>query len=163
MRTVKLVRDYQENDEQGTFGTWTTDSGFSVYSLELPNRQNKSNISCIPVGSYKCTMKASPAHGLVYYILNVPGRMDVEIHPANLAGDKEKGWFSQLLGCVSLGRSIGTFKKGETFKVNAPGGLYFVTLDKDQLGVTSSKDAVEGFMADLECKDFTLTITQKEK
>ncbi len=69
------------------------------FSMELPDRENKPNISCIPEGEYTCTFRKSPTHGGCYHIENVKGRSGVLIHSANLP--------RQLLGCIALGSSIG--------------------------------------------------------
>lgn len=37
-------------------------------------------------------------------------RTDVLIHSANFAGDADKGYQSQLLGCIALGSDVGVLK-----------------------------------------------------
>lgn len=166
MRKVTIART--ETGDDGTRGLLKTDSGFSVYTQELPWRDNHSDRSCILPGptdapvTYRCEIANSPEHGLVYYVRNVKSRTNVEIHPFNLAGDILKGLCAQALGCIGLGRSIDTFKKGDRLKgVLIEGGIGSVVLAQDQQGVTSSKDAVEGFMADLDGEPFDLTISWK--
>lgn len=140
MRTAVLTRT--ETSEEGTFGTLVTDSGFACYSLELPWRDNAPNKSCIPDGVYACQVQDSPKHGRVYYVLNVPGRTDVEIHAANWAGDVEKGRKCQLLGCIAPGNAIGELV--------------------GQQAVLGSRDALSRLMADLDEEPFQLTILWRD-
>jgi len=46
--------------------------------------------------------------GRVYGVLGVPGRSNVLIHSANLAGDKSLGWDTQLQGCIAPCRRLGS-------------------------------------------------------
>lgn len=95
--------------DQGTFGVLTFGNDV-VHSLELPWRDNMRQKSCIPVGQYVCALVKSPRFGNVYGIQNVPGRTHVLIHSANLAGDVDKGWTTQLHGCISLHMRSGVMR-----------------------------------------------------
>lgn len=132
MRKVTLTR--YETGPEGTYSNVVTDSGFQCYGMELPWKDNKVDESCIPEGAYQCVVGESPKFGKVYGVQKVPGRSDVLFHPAN--------WIRQLLGCIALGRAVG--------------------LVLGIKGVMSSKDAIEGFMADLEGEPFTLTVKWAE-
>ncbi len=137
MRRVEIKRD--ASGDQGTFGMLETDSGFSCYTGELPWRDNKSGLSCIPKGVYKCTQRWSEAHKKnVYGIEKVANRTDCEIHAGNFCGDVEKGFKTDVKGCIILGRAI----------LSLAG----------QLALSSSKDALKAFEDDLDKEDFTLTI-----
>lgn len=75
---------------------------FVCKTLELPWKDNQSNISCIPAGSYTCkytrSNRMSEHKGrdvFTYGVLNVPNRAGIRIHSAN--------FFSELLGCIALG------------------------------------------------------------
>lgn len=136
MRKVKVRRT--EMSDEGTFGLWKSDSGFSCYTMELPDRGNAPGKSCIPAGVYSCEWRISPKHGPCYYILNVPGRTNVEIHSANWAGDESKGLKCQLLGCLAPGRAIGELA--------------------GQKAVLSSRDALRALESDLEGSAFELVI-----
>lgn len=96
--SVKLIR--QVSSDQGTFGRFVFDQT-TVNTLELPWRDNKPQKSCIPTGNYICRLKKSPKFGLIYEITNVPGRANCLIHPANLAGDVDLGWTTELHGCIA--------------------------------------------------------------
>lgn len=85
----------------------------SLFSGELPYRDNKRNVSCIPSGVYTCQWNWSPRFNrLTYEILNVPGRTGIRFHPANFFGDVAKGFKSELNGCVALGERVG-FDRGQ--------------------------------------------------
>jgi hypothetical protein len=61
-----------------------------------------------------------------------------------------------------MGRSIDVFAKGsKMYGINSCSDkIMMVELTRDQHGVTSSKDAVTGFMNDMAGEDFILTIKQ---
>lgn len=86
--------------DQGTFGMLRF-GGQVVCTLELPWRDNRRQRSCIPPGSYRCGLVNSPRFGRVFGLADVPGRSHVLIHAANLAGDVDLGWTTQLHGCIA--------------------------------------------------------------
>ena len=86
--------------DQGTFGRLAFGAR-TLHTTELPWRNNRQQRSCIPVGTYACAMVHSPKFGKVYGVANVPGRSHVLIHAANLGGDIEMGWATQLHGCIA--------------------------------------------------------------
>lgn len=78
---------------------------FTAHSLERPWRDNLPEVSCIPVGEYKCVYtrsnRLSKLTGREYYtyeVLDVPDRSGIRIHSAN--------YFNQLLGCIALGNDL---------------------------------------------------------
>lgn len=147
MRKVTLTRRKQDNDDQGIFGDWVSDSGFKRVSVELPDRGNQDDISCVKKGKYICRWFNSPKHGWCFLLLNVEGREWVEIHSANLAGDVKKGYVAQLLGCIALGDAVAKFAAN----VKPAGKLA-------QMGVTNSVAAIKAMQADMGTADFELTI-----
>lgn len=104
---VSLTR--QPSTDQGTFGLLRF-GGQTVHTLELPWRDNTKQRSCIPVGVYRCQIVNSPKFGRVYGVMNVPGRANVLIHAANLAGDVDLGWTTQLHGCVAPCLRVGSMR-----------------------------------------------------
>ncbi len=71
----------------------------SLQTLELPWRNNKTDISCIPVGVYAYEKWFSPSFNTaVFRLLHVPGRTNILIHPANFV--------RQLKGCIAPGLSL---------------------------------------------------------
>ena len=103
--TATLTRNEYTN--QGTFGVLNVNDK-SFFSLELPWRENKSNISCIPCGQYKASLRYSPHFKKNLYCLSgVPNRNFILIHGANFAGDEAMGYQTHLQGCISIGKSMG--------------------------------------------------------
>ncbi len=120
-----------------TLGDLITDSGYSFKSVERPWLDNQPDVSCDPIGSYRCGSSFSPKHGCnVYHLLDVRGRTAVEIHAANLA--------IQLLGCIALGKAIAEFK-ASSISENLP--------PADMMGVTESVTAIAEFEAAMRNKD----------
>ena len=67
-----------------------------VVTLELPWKDNKPNVSCIPVGKYKVKKTYSPHFGKdMWEVLNVQDRSGIRIHIAN--------YVSELKGCIAPG------------------------------------------------------------
>lgn len=136
MKTATLVRT--ETGDEGTFGMLTADD-FVCVTIELPWRDNKTEISCIPDGDYTCNWRLSPKHGYCYHVDDVFGRTDVEIHSANWAGDVLSNKRCQLQGCIAPGRSTGV-------------------LD-GQKAVLESRDALTAFNAAMARESFKLSIS----
>src|ERR1700752_56692 len=96
-----------ESTDEGTFGTIILQDGWTCFTGELPWRDNKSNISCVPPGSYAVMPFTSSTHGKCLKLENVPNRTDVEIHAGNWCGDVSMGYDSDLLGCIIVGTNVG--------------------------------------------------------
>lgn len=160
MRKKVLIQRLPSRDD-GTLGNVTVDGveypAFR-YSLELSDRGNAEDISCILPGFYILTLKTSSEHGLCWHVLGPKGRSGVLIHPLNLAGNTEQGYAKQALGCIGLGSGIGIFKAGERFHVEGPHGPDVEALTRDQRGITGSKDAVAAFCALMGTEDADLEI-----
>lgn len=109
MEALKATLTRSPSSDQGTFGVLTFGLDV-VHTIELPWRDNKQQRSCIPVGTYQCAIVKSPKFGRVYGVQNVPGRSNVLIHSANFAGDVEKGWTTQLHGCIAPCMRIGQMR-----------------------------------------------------
>ncbi len=80
---------------------------FNCRTLELPWRENQKNISCIPPGEYECKIRISPKYGSIFWVTKVKGRTYILIHAGNWAGDKSKGYRSNVNGCILLGAKKG--------------------------------------------------------
>src|SRR3990167_3173439 len=87
---------------QGTPGRLVLDGAPIAYSMELPDRANRPNVSRIPSGMYRCTWHRSPRFGWVYLVRDVPGRSLILIHPGNFAGDVRQGFITHSHGCILL-------------------------------------------------------------
>lgn len=137
---MQVALNRTPSTDQGTIGRIVIDElGLSWPTIELPWRDNKPNISCIPGGEYECRLVYSPRFKRnLYTVLGVPGRSCIRIHAANHAGDVSKGYISHLHGCIAPGMRVGTL-----------GG---------QLAVLSSRTALRLFMDALKGEPFTLTV-----
>lgn len=101
-----ILQRFEESD-QGTFGRLNAPS-LSLYTGELPWRENAASISRVPAGTYRAVVTYSPRFGRGLYLLGpTDPRAGIRIHPANLMGDAEKGFRSQLNGCIALGERLG--------------------------------------------------------
>lgn len=102
MRQVILNR-FAFSDE-GTRGTIQVEGSNQAFAtMELPWRDNRTAVSCIPEGAYTCVWGKSNKFGMCYHITKVPGRSSILFHNGNWAGDHSKGWRSESLGCVLIG------------------------------------------------------------
>ena len=144
---VKLIRS--PSTDQGTFGRLVFGSR-SVYTTELPWRNNRPQRSCIPAGVYQVALVNSPKFGRVYGVANVPGRSHVLIHAANLGGDVDLGWVTQLHGCIAPAERLGAMQIPATATHQA----------RMQAAGLISRPALAGFMAWLGGQPFTLEITE---
>jgi len=143
MRTARIFRE--PSSDEGTFGYMAID-GEWWHSLELPNRDNKRNISNVPVGEYICKTRYSPHFKRVtFHLQDVEGRTYILIHGANFAGDVDKGFQSHLNGCIALGKGRGRTKN---------------KFGNTQRAVFTSRSAVREFMEELDSKEFKLIIEE---
>lgn len=107
IQTIKLRRG--PSTDQGTFGALSFGRSV-VHTVELPWRDNRVQRSCIPPGTYRCAIVNSPRFGQVYGVTNVPGRSNVLIHSANLGGDVDLGYATQLQGCIAPCLRLGVMR-----------------------------------------------------
>ena len=136
MRKTYLLRN--PSDEKQTLGAFVVDDGPELFvgkTLELPNKGNKSDISCIPADQYICKWTFSPHLGIwTYEVTDVPNRTGIRIHSAN--------YFKQLLGCIAF---------GDTHKdINAD----------NELDVIHSGNTVKHFNEIMNKEDFLLVIVE---
>lgn len=93
----------------GTNGKISYQGQFICESIELPWRNNKRNISCIPEGRYLLVKRRHAKHGLQLALSIVPNREAILIHPANFA-------LRELQGCIApvsktTGEGIGRYSR----------------------------------------------------
>lgn len=104
MKNVYLCR--MRRSDQGTEGMLFI-GDYRCCTLELPWRDNKTNISCIPPGEYEVKSRYSNKFGNVYWITDVEGRSWILMHSGNFAGDISKGFKTNVEGCILLGKKFG--------------------------------------------------------
>ena len=106
-------------------------AGKVIKTLELPEKNNAPQISCIPQGTYAVIKRNSPKYGDHFHILDVPGRSAILIHHGN--------YHTDIRGCILV-------------------GFGHSDINKDgYLDVTSSRDAMKWLNEKLP-KEFILKI-----
>ena len=93
------------SSDKGTFGTLVIDNLPFCVTMELPDRGNQPQISCIPAGTYRWKKHKSPSKGEVIWIQDAPNRTWIYFHVAN--------WPSEVRGCIGVGYGFGRSPNGE--------------------------------------------------
>lgn len=132
---MKAIIKREPSSEKQTLGEFSLYDGdkllFKCKTLELPWKDNRQQISCIPTGDYKVVMRTSPKYKKHYQVLNVPGRSYILIHTGN--------YYTQILGCILVGDA-------------------HIDINKDNCkDVTNSRVTLDKILA-LAPEGFTLTI-----
>ena len=106
----KAILQRIETSDHGTLGILTIDD-WSCFTLELPWRDNKPQISCIPEGAYGVVPWNSLKWPNSYHVSNVQGRSAILTHTGNLAGDVSEGLKTHVHGCILVGKRHGWLRK----------------------------------------------------
>lgn len=132
----RLVLQRFSSDDQGTFGIMAVPNGEFLeyfYSGELPWQDNKSNVSCIPIGLYACEKTYSERFKReLYLVKDVTGRTGIRIHSANFMGNDTKGFKKQLNGCIALGERLGFMDGQRALLLSLPAIRRFEALMKNR-------------------------------
>ncbi|GGC43178.1 hypothetical protein GCM10011386_39320 [Parapedobacter defluvii] len=91
MTELRLIRTYHP---EGTNGVLWHGEKQICQTIELPWRNNRRMISCIPEGRYRLIRREHFKHGDQLAVTGVPGREAILIHPANFA-------LAELQGCIA--------------------------------------------------------------
>jgi hypothetical protein len=111
---IEITRETDQTIETKGKLIVLNDAGANVFqcvTLELPYKNNASQISCIPAGSYICK-KVSASHIPYKHIsvTNVPNRDGICIHCGNYAAltilEIQEGKHPDILGCVLTGNGF---------------------------------------------------------
>lgn len=128
---MKIVNLYRvQTFKSCTRGILTVD-GLAFFTLELPWKDNRPNISRIPIGKYICKWHKSPKYGWVYQVMDVYNRSFILIHSGNIARHTK--------GCILIGSRFGKLGKSPA--------------------VLSSKTAVRKFQELMNKQDFILEVS----
>lgn len=122
---MRLLLERYPSSEVQTLGNFyvldeNNSTIFQSYTLELPWKDNKQRISCIPVGTYRVIKHTSPKFGKCFWVQDIPNRSEVLIHKGN--------FYTDILGCILPGRDF--------IDINGDG----------YLDVTSSADTMEDLL-----------------
>jgi hypothetical protein len=96
--TVEILRTYLPTE---TLGSLIIDGVCQAKTMELPDKDNAHNVSCIPEGTYWCIREeSSPNHEYPHFrVLGVPNRGNILWHKITYVKD--------LRGCIGI---VGDFK-----------------------------------------------------
>ena len=78
----------------GTNGTLASEGQFICNTIELPWKNNKKRVSCIPEGKYLLRKRYAPKFGWHLEVVGVRNRTFILFHPANNA-------LRELNGCIA--------------------------------------------------------------
>jgi hypothetical protein len=98
---LELLRTYCTN---GTNGSLLIDGVGLCHTIELPWKNNEHEVSCIPEGKYELVKRYSPKLKWHLWLLNVPNRDLILIHPYNDAMKEAKGCIAPVTTITSEGK-----------------------------------------------------------
>jgi len=87
-------------------GELTLNGKHIAYTIELPWRENKKRISCIPEGTYILRKRYSEKFKWHFVLLDVPNRSCILIHPANDAQKELQGCIAPVIKITGEGKGI---------------------------------------------------------
>lgn len=117
MKDVYLFR--VQGSGQGTLGLWLT-TGFQARTIELPWKDNRPNVSCIPAGQFRAVYRWSQKFKHHYWIQEVLDRSWVLTHSGNFAGDTDLGYKTHSHGCVIMGKYHGKYLGQDAVLLSRP-------------------------------------------
>lgn len=94
---AEILRVYLPTE---TLGSWWFQGVLLCKTMELPNKDNQHNISCIPEGTYVVVKEAyTDKHPYPHFrVLDVPDRNGILCHKITFVKD--------LLGCIGIGSAF---------------------------------------------------------
>lgn len=87
------------NTDHATYGVIFHNLKPVLVSLELPWKDNKQNVSCIPAGEYRCTKYNGTRFKDCFWVHDVPNRHAILVHVGNTPNDTQ--------GCILAGQYFG--------------------------------------------------------
>lgn len=104
---IEVIISRTLETDEGTFGILHMPRfDFRCTTLELPDRANTPMRGRILAGQYRAVWCYSKRFKRdTYRLQDKNGRVGILIHPANFAGDVDKGFQSELSGCIGLGHN----------------------------------------------------------
>ena len=100
---LDLTRVYKSG---GTNGTLTFNGHFVCFTLELPWKENKKNISCIPEGKYELKARYSPKLQNHLEVIDVYERKLILLQPATCAITDLYGSIAPVLQLTGIGKGV---------------------------------------------------------
>jgi hypothetical protein len=96
----EIIVDRLYRHSQSIIGKMYVNGSELCYTLELPWKHNKHNISCIPYGSYGGYVRTDGTKGWRIELTGVPSRSHTQIHVGNYP--------SEIRGCILVGTGFTT-------------------------------------------------------
>ena len=100
---LELIRTYHPN---GTNGEITCNGARVCFAIELPWRDNKPQVSCVPEGRYELVKWYTAKFKNHFKVLKVPGRSLIMIHPANDAIKELRGCIAPVFSLIAEGKGL---------------------------------------------------------
>lgn len=97
---------HREYGPDGTNGTLSYRGEAICHTIELPWRNNRRRISCIPEGRYRLIQQKYHKHGKQLGIMHVPEREAILIHAGNVAENDLQGCIAPVTTLTGVGRGI---------------------------------------------------------
>lgn len=117
----------------GTFGILKIQKMIICYILEPRDRENKKNISSIPVQQYLCRRHRSPRFGETFEVIEVPNRTNILFHWGNKEAETE--------GCLMTGRYVvGSYLNRELRDSKKAFGVFMKVLEGFDLATLSIQE-----------------------
>ncbi|HKB43232.1 MAG TPA: DUF5675 family protein [Chitinophagaceae bacterium] len=139
---LELIRTYYPN---GTNGDLLLNGDKICSTIELPWKENKPQVSCIPEGKYELKKRYTPRFGNHFILMNVPNRSFILLHAANDA-------LKEMRGCIApdsflTGEGKGTQARAALAKVVKAvnpelekGNQVFLTIQSKKNGYSNQKN-----------------------
>ena len=97
-----LIERFPQSEHQTIGHMYVLDENsgtvYDCHTLELPWKDNKNSISCIPKGDYDVVKRTSAKFKEHFHITDVDGRSYILIHAGN--------FHTQIRGCVLVGTDL---------------------------------------------------------
>jgi hypothetical protein len=136
---LELIREYLP---KGTNGKFYDGSELVCCSIELPWKNNETETSCIPEGRYELVKRFSIKFQWHLILLDVKGREDILVHPANNALKELRGCIAPILKLTGPG--LGSDSKKACKKVYTK---VFAVLDKREKVYLTIKSKTDEYFA----------------
>ena len=101
---------------EGTNGVLSLNGKEICKTIELPWRNNKARVSCIPEGKYKIRKRFSAKFKWHLELINVKNRKYILLHPANNALKELNGCIAPVSQIIGEGRGNESRKAFEKLK-----------------------------------------------
>jgi hypothetical protein len=142
-----INRTYEKAQTKGNFSVEKVGEVFKCLSLELPWKLNKSQVSCIPEGTYPVKIRYSQKYGTHLHIQDVPDRDLILIHWGNYAGSlNPKTKSPDIKGCVLVGKYYEDISKDGISEILTSKSTFNRIMEfvKDELGEMEIKISGNG-------------------